>query len=419
MKQHRTIFAMLAFILLASFTKVQSQDEGFLYGKVTTIEGKSYEGALRWGKEEAYWTDLFNASKERNENLNYLSREERADLEERYHRHNNDFGDRVGEWFNVRWNHDSGDDRHQHQFVCQFGEIKTIKPTGRERARLVLKGGQSFDVDGDGYNDIGTKVKVMDAEIGEVELSWSRIETIEFMKAPSKITNKFGEPLYGTVETYGGTFTGFIQWDHDERVSTDKLDGDTDDGDVSIEFGKLKSIEREGFRSQVVLASGRSMQLSGSNDVNSENRGIVVTNNKFGRVDIPWKEFKKVTFESPKEKPMAYDDFKAQKELNAVVKTTNGETISGRIIYDLDESYDYEVLQGMNEDIEYIIAFKNISKIMPKNYDNSTIVLKNGEQIMLSEGQDVSDKNTGILVFKEKDQPTYIPWEKVREIIFN
>jgi hypothetical protein len=420
MKQHTIIFTMLTIFMLASFATVQGQDEGFLYGKVTTIEGKSYEGALRWGKEEAYWTDLFNASKEKNENLNYLSREDIQDLEERYHRHNSDFGDHISKWFNVSWmSHDSEDSRHQHQFVCQFGEIKSIKPTGRERARLELKGGLSLDVDGQGYNDIGSSVKVMDAEIGEVELSWSRIETVEFMKTPSKIASKFGEPLYGTVETYGGTFTGFIQWDHDERVSTDKLDGDTDDGDVSIEFGKLKSIERDGFRSLVVLNSGRSMRLSGSNDVNSENRGIVVTNSKFGRVDIPWREFKKVTFESAKEKPLSYDAFKAQKELNASIKTKNGETLSGRIIFDLDESYDFEVLQGINEDIEYIIAFRNISKIIPKNYDNSTIILKNGEQIMLSEAQDVSDKNTGILVFKDKDRPSYVRWDQIDEIIFN
>ena len=49
-------------LLVAFWTSHQafSQDQGFMYGRVTTIDGKSYEGALRWGKEEAYWTDMFN-----------------------------------------------------------------------------------------------------------------------------------------------------------------------------------------------------------------------------------------------------------------------------------------------------------------------------------------------------------------------
>lgn len=416
-RQITTLAVAILFFLCAGNT--QAQDEGFLYGKVTTIDGKSFAGALRWGKEEAYWTDMFNASKERNNNLNYLSREEMDALEEHYRRRNGN-SYRWGDFFSVSWSSDDRDDnRHQHQFVCQFGEIKTIRPTGRQRAEITLQNGQRFDVDGEGYNDVASDVKVVDAEIGEIKLEWSRIETVEFSETPSKIADKFGEPLYGTVETYAGSFTGFIQWDHDERVSTDKLDGDSEDGDVSIEFGKLKSIERDGFRSRVVLNSGREMDLRGSNDVNSENRGIIVTNDKIGRVDIPWREFKKVTFSNVAEKPKAYSSFKMQKELSASVKTTNGETLAGKIIFDLDEEYDYEVLQGEDEDIEYIIPFKYISKIVPRNYDNSDITLKNGTKIMLGEGQDVSDMNTGVLVFKDKNKPIYIMWKDIEEISFD
>lgn len=405
-----------------SATFATAQDQGFMYGKVTTIDGKSFQGPIRWGKEEVYWTDMFNASKDENENIDYLSREDLRDLEDRYYRKNNNWGDRWGDrvsgMFNVRWD-DNNDSRYQHQFACQFGEIKSIRPTGRERAEVRLQGGQQFDIDGSGYNDIATKVKIRDAEIGEIELSWSRIDIIEFMDTPSKLDDKFGEPLYGSVETYAGTFTGYIQWDHDERVSTDKLDGDTEDGDVSIEFGKIKSIAREGFRSSVVLNSGREMMLRGSNDVNSENRGIIVTSDELGRVDIPWREFKMVTFEAPKAKMKTFSEFKNQKELSASVKTRNGEVLKGKLVFDLDEAYDYEVLNGEDNDIEYVIPFRNIDKLMPKNYDNSEIVLKNGDKILLSNGQDVSDKNTGLLVFTDNNRPTYVIWDDVDEITFN
>jgi hypothetical protein len=34
---------------------------GFLYGRITTVGGTTYEGRLRWGvDEEAFWGDYFN-----------------------------------------------------------------------------------------------------------------------------------------------------------------------------------------------------------------------------------------------------------------------------------------------------------------------------------------------------------------------
>ncbi len=37
--------------------------QGFLYGRITTTDGDTYEGRLRWGgDEEAFWGDYFNVS---------------------------------------------------------------------------------------------------------------------------------------------------------------------------------------------------------------------------------------------------------------------------------------------------------------------------------------------------------------------
>jgi hypothetical protein len=42
-------------------------DQGFLYGRITTIGGTTYEGRLRFGTdEEAFWGDYFNGSKDEN-----------------------------------------------------------------------------------------------------------------------------------------------------------------------------------------------------------------------------------------------------------------------------------------------------------------------------------------------------------------
>lgn len=402
-------------VLAIQFTmlpqQVQAQDEGFIYGKVTTEDGDEFIGAIRWGKEEAYWTDMFNASKIENPNIDYLSRDER----DRLRRGRGNWDSRVSTWVSNNWN-DWGRS-FIHQFSVQFGEIQSIRTYRSDEAEITLRDGTRVDVDGSGYNDVGTKIKVIDAEIGEIDLSWGRIESVEFMPTPKKIDEKFGEPLYGTVDSEIGEFTGFIQWDHDERVSTDKLDGDTYDGDVSIAFGKIKSITNDGSRSDIVLNSGREMTLRGSNDVNYENRGIIVTVEGIGRVDIPWKEFNKVTFKESKNSGKSYNDFKKPGPLEAKVVTKNG-TLDGRIVYDLDEEWDIEVLHGKDDRSEYVIPFRNIKSITPRGYQRSEVVLKNGTKLMLEESQDVSEDNTGLLVYEGKN-PMYVPWEDVEEIIFN
>jgi hypothetical protein len=398
---------------------LQAQDEGFIFGKVTTEDNRVYEGPIRWGKEEVYWNDIFNASKLKNENLKYLSDRDRERLDERRH----------DEWFSWAGNfktfashHWNGDDENDyvHQFSCQFGEIKSLRPRGRKYAELELKNGQVFEVSGEGYNDVGLDIKVMDKDLGEVEIYWGRVEKIEFTNTPASLVSRFGKPLYGTVEAYGGKFTGYIQWDHDERLSTDKLDGDSDDGDVAIEFGKIKSIERTGGRSLVVLKSGRELTLDGSNDVSSGHRGVIIMNKEFPSINVPWDEFDKVVFEENAPGPVAsYNQYPAQKELSGKVTTHSGKSFEGTLVYDLDEAYEYELLQGKEGEFEYVTAFRSVKRITTKGEHRCLVELKSGKKITLDEGQDVNEKHQGVLVFaKGKENPAYIPWEDVNEIEF-
>ena len=109
------------------------------------------------------------------------------------------------------------------------------------------------------------------------------------------------------------------------------------------------------YSSIIELKSGRKLELDDSNDVDSGNRGIIVTIDGVGRVDIPWKEFDKVEFSNPPSKGVSYDSFKKQKELTGTVTVANGDKHSGRIVYDLDEAYDLELLNGEIEKSEFVI----------------------------------------------------------------
>ena len=189
---------------------------------------------------------------------------------------------------------------------------------------------------------------------------------------------------------------------------------------MAIEFGKIKSIERKGNRSDVVLKSGRRLLLDGSNDVSSGHRGVIVMNKDFPGIEIPWDDFEKIEFDDKAAAPIAtYDQFKTQKVLSGTVTRQDGKTISGRIVYDLDETHEHELLQGKEGEFEYTIPFRNVRKITTKGTHRCMVELKNGKKISLDEGQDVNERHQGVLVFaNDQSEPSYIPWDEVSEIEF-
>lgn len=401
---------ILSSVLFNPLTIQAQADEGFIHGTVTTIDDNVYTGAIRWGKEEVYWSDFFNSIKTSNDYLKYLSREDEEQL-----RDSESYW--WEEWLNINIDIENYNAR-THVFTCQFGDIKSLKIITKSKVDLELKNGHIYHLKG-GSNDIGATIRVLDNDVGLIKLDWDRIYKVEFSETPEVLTEKFGDPLNGTVQTSLGSFTGLIQWDHDERVSTDELDGDIKDGDVSIKFGKIRSISKDGRGSLVVLHSGNEYYLTGSNDVNSQNRGIIVTVEGMGRVDFNWDEFRKVTFEENNLfSGNAYASYKTPNNLRGTVVPVGQNSVSGIIIFDLDEVWDIEILDGKDGGLEYSIPFKNIKKIIPKNYKYSNIELKNGENILLGEMQDVSDRNDGVLVFENKEDPVYFPWEKIEEIHF-
>jgi len=401
---------ILSTVLFNPVTLQAQADEGFIHGTVTTIDDNVYTGAIRWGKEEVYWSDFFNSIKTSNDYIKYLTREDEEQLRESESYWWED-------WLKINIDIENYNSR-THVFTCQFGDIKSIKIITKTKVDVELKNGYIYHLKG-GSNDIGATIRVIDNDVGLIKLDWDRVYKVEFSETPEVLTEKFGDPLNGTVQTSLGSFTGLIQWDHDERVSTDELDGDIKDGDLSIKFGKIKSISKEGRGSLVVLHSGSEYYLTGSNDVNNGNRGIIVTVDGMGRVDINWDEFRKVTFEENNLfSGKAYASYKSPNKLKGTVIPADKSSASGIIIFDLDEVLDIEILDGKDRGLEYSIPFKNIKKIIPKNYKWSNIELKNGKTILIGEMQDVSDRNDGVLVFENKEDPVYFSWKQIEEIHF-
>ena len=379
----------------------QNSDE-FIYGKVITESGETYKGFMRWGKEELAWHDVFNSVKADNK-YSTNTREDKSF------------------WKDFSWNISSlWEDKYSqvaHTFACFFGDIHGIYPDSGDRLQLELKNGTLLKLDG-GSNDVGTTIQMHDYELGLIKLDWNKIESIEFEQAPYFTKAPYGDLLYGVVNTYRkGQFEGYIKWDLDERVSTDVLDGYSDNGEQEIQFANIEAISKHKEGALVTLKSGREFFLRGTNDVNRGNRGIAIYSNGIGRIELGWEEFKDVQFKEAYQKGPSYRDFSEPVGIKARVSTYDDDKLDGLIVFDVDERWELEFMDGDDDKLKYQIPFRHIKTIHPKNKSYSLVELKNGDSLLLGEKQDVSYKNDGILLFKKSQKdPLHIPWSKIVEI---
>ena len=388
---------------LALANPVSASDVGYLYGRVETVDGGTYLGQLRWGDEESFWDDLFNADKAENENLDYLDRETLRHVR----RHHGDGWNWLGVYR----------PRLTHVFAVRFGDLKRIDVRRGDDVIAVCRNGRQMRLDG-GSNDVGALITVIDAKLGKHELEWDRIRRIEFLDTPAKLAGKLGEPIYGTVKSGKYEFTGRIQWDNDECLTTDKLDGHTRDGKAHIAFADIASIRKRRGGSLVTLKSGSEMFLTGTNDVNHDNRGVVVTVSWLGSVKIGWDDFDEVIFSTAPSTGSSYADYGDGRDLAGAVVTRDGRD-EGRIVFDLDEAWDFELLQGKNGSTEYLIPFRNLARITPRGRGRAVVELRNGLTIELEDGQDVTRRNDGVLVFANGERdPRYVDWADVTEVVF-
>ncbi len=407
------LFLMLAGLGLAIQVAAGQEARQFLYGTVTTKSGEDYSGPLRWDDEEILWTDHFNALKTHNEFLGELAPDDLEFLENRGPSRIRRLGDLMDLF--SRENRFS-DFREPHAFVCRFGDIASLMPTGDDMVRLELRNGESMLL-ADNSNDLGsgTTLQVYDAEAGLKKIRWQTVASVRFGAAPEGAATPWGAPLYGSVQAQSGAFNGFIQWDHDERVGSDVLDGELEAEDISIAFADIAAIVRSESGSKVTLKTGETLVVTGSNDVNEENRGLYVELANGARMDVPWSDFTRIVFTRPANPAPGYQDFAAPVRLTGSVMLRDDGKLSGRFAFDLDEAWDIEMLNGRAGILGYAIPFRHIARIEVLDEDSVRTTLADGSQLLLAHDQDVSERNDGLLVFGE-ERPRFVRWLDVAAI---
>ncbi len=415
MKPTKLVFA-IGLLVVMTVSGVLAANEGRIYGRIITVDGDSFEGLIRWDKNEASWVDVLNGNKELDESLvDEFASEGRRKYSDR--------GAKI-EFFGLTINRDEGSVfrfSNNAESGMRFGHIKRMEVIGNDEVLVILKSGEEVELSG-GSTDIGSSIReivIEDEDEGEIEFVWEDIEAIELMSADTDMQSSFGDRLYGTLTTRRGeTFTGYVCWDMDEIFTEDILDGSEKNRSRKIEFGKIRAIERYSSNgAMVTLANGEDVLLRESNDVDDSNRGIVIGDPGFGQVTVDWDEFDRLEFSVPK-RDIGYDDFDGGRKLYGTIYTEDGDSFTGEIIWDADEQYTWEILDGEYHDVEFDIEFGLIKAIEKKSYRSSLVTVADGREFRLRGSNDVDEDNKGIFVKLDNGDKAEVTWDDFDRVEF-
>jgi hypothetical protein len=393
----------------ATATAAEETHPSFLYGRITTVDGVTYEGRLRWGGgEEAFWGDYFNGAKKQNPWVAHVP-PERLPKERR-----------PLEIFGVEIARRERPIDLGRLFMARFGDIARIEASGRD-VRVTLKSGTVFDLDRFSASDVDDGVRVWDDTRGVADLDSLRIRAIELL--PTLRPGAAPGRLHGTVRTrQGDEFTGFLQWDREKCVGSDELSGRTAAGERSMRFDAIRSIARRSRDSSLVtLLDGREIVLSGARAAGQGNRGVYVDDRRYGRVLVSWDAFERVEF-SPGGSGPAYGDFPPGGPLTGSVTTRDGRRLAGRLVYDLDESEFTETLDAPSGGVDYTISFGLIASIVlpgpeERGARRARVTLHSGTELQLECAGDLGQGNAGMLIFvDDRHRPEYVPWTGVEQV---
>ncbi|MEM9530151.1 MAG: hypothetical protein AAGA23_04480 [Pseudomonadota bacterium] len=384
----------------------EAHTSGFLYGKVVTTDGDLYEGRLRFGgDEEVFWNHYFIGRKAGNRWADHV---EPAELLE----------NRPVKLLGLELGARKRMPELRRPLMVAFGDVKLLEAQSRQLS-VTLKNGTRYELDRYEADDFADGLRVWDSRNGIQDLDEWSIRRVEFM--PTPLLTDVPERLHGVVRTSDGDFTGTIQWNRDAATGEDLLRGERNGDPESISFAQILRVERvSAAGARITLRDGQERMLSGGPDIGANNRGIDVDDPRFGRVSVSWNAFEQAEFSLVDSGP-GYEAFVPGKPLRATVETRDGQTRTGRLVFDLDEDETTDTLDAPAGLLHYTIPFGHLASVAPATSASETgveITLRSGHQLRLDRAGDLSEQNAGLLVFGAEDQPAYLAWAAVKTIRF-
>jgi hypothetical protein len=288
--------------------QARSPHPSFLYGRVRTLDGSTYEGRIRWGREEeAFWDDYFNGVRKRNRWVDHVPPERLPKRSDPI----TIFGLEIA-------NRDRPISPGK-TFLAAFGDIARIDARGTD-VQVNLKSGTAFLLARSEASDLDDGLRVWDRDRGVVDLDSLRIQSIQLLESPEQGAAT-PDRLFGTVHAIGGKCTGFLTWEREQSLGADELVV----GDVRLRFETVQSIQRtSGGAAVATLSDGQKIRLASGW---LSGRGIYVDDPRYGRVLVSREAVQSVQFSRTATSGHAYGDFPVGRPLTGTVTRHHGRLV--------------------------------------------------------------------------------------------
>jgi len=411
-----------------------------IWGRVVVVTGEAYEGFIRWDLNEVAWADVLDGSKD-------LRAVEFKDWWELTH------PDEVRRTrvievagYRITWDDDDLDLPSSAESGIRFGHIRRL--IAGDRVWIELQSGLTVEMEGPG-TDLGSDqrgVVVEGLDGGTRELDWEDLETVVLGEAPPGAEAR-AERLFGTVtDDTGHTYTGYVAWGRDEALTTDTLTGRDATGKQAIPFGRIVTVTRTPQGARVTLSDGGELSLFGEDDVSSGGGGVLISDPALGSVEVPWRDFREVRFHAP-ESSTPYGAFADAHRLRGTVETADGDELMGWILWDADEAYSWEFLDGERDGVRFDVEFGKIAAMErfrrrtvgmtlgpegaeagTSRQDGVRVTLLDGRTLELDNSNDVDDGNKGVFVLvdgsgqspdDEEAEWIRVRWEDFQSVRFD
>ena len=424
------LFVSAAFLALATTVagalarSVSEQDEDRIWGRVRTTTDERYEGFVVWAGRGAHdaasWADFFEGDRIVASEVYeaWLAATDGAQPVRTI-----EVKGRL-----ISWNEEDPEFPLASAAGVRFGRLAEVVAPENGHVQLKLRSPEGSDgsvVRVRRPSRTRRALTVADPDKGETDVAWGNLQSVEF-SAPPPEARAASRRLHGTVEDgFGRSYTGYVAWDSDEILESEVLDG-TDEGgkDRDVRFEDVRRIEQRLDGALVELASGRELTLSGTNDVDRRNRGVRVFDPAIGMVEVEWEEFETLRLE-PVARPVGYGDFESDWPLAGVVVTQDGDSATGRLRWDAEHEWSWELLRGESNGVKFAIEFGKVARIERAiDGSGSVVTLADGRAFELAGSGDVDWDSRGVFVLPDGKPASdagawhYVDWGRFREVRF-
>lgn len=220
------------------------------------------------------------------------------------------------------------------------------------------------------------------------------------------------DPAYASEMRQNRSIIAFgmrIRWDEDDLEGPPRVP-------ASVRFEHVAFIERlDGADFRVGLVDGSTVELVGTTtDFGPATRDLVVDTGSGRRVEIDWREIRRVDVARPPPNAPAARDT----ALFGTVRTWSELELAGRVAWDRDEVFLSDVLDGRTGSGDRQLPFRDIVAIAPEGRRSAEVRLASGDVLSMSGTNDVDRGNRGLDLSVPGLGRIVVPWDELEVVEF-